>query len=255
MAINGLVKWEAGGISDAITNGFIETEVHRSITGIDGVYSEITGVGTRVTLVAGTEAYSWTDVTAELTYYYKMRHRSAAGKNSGFSNAIGFVSAGLTEIDDLWVKAAYVSPDDFQGQWVKFDPLSVNLTREQFNQDGNRPYTIGTDWSCKFLLGYDDTTTGYEEGHSLAGATVNVKIYDHGGTLLVTKTNGSGITLANQGVKQSLDGTMGEFTMAFLDTESTLYVARMHSIVCDVTFSDSDIGRHFEGRMHFGGTT
>ena len=86
MTIPGRVYWEANGIADLLADGFDETEVHRSTTGIGGVYSEITGPGTRVTLVAGTEAYSYLDTSAELTYYYKVRHlKTSTGLNSDFS--------------------------------------------------------------------------------------------------------------------------------------------------------------------------
>jgi len=46
-------------------------KVYRSTTGIAGTYSEITGPGTRITLVAGQSVYTYDDTAGDPTYYYK----------------------------------------------------------------------------------------------------------------------------------------------------------------------------------------
>ena len=50
---------------------FDQIKVYRSVTGADGVYSELTGPGTRPVLVAGQSVYEYVDVTGDPTYYYK----------------------------------------------------------------------------------------------------------------------------------------------------------------------------------------
>lgn len=46
-------------------------KVYRSTAGEGGPYSEITGVGTRITLVSGQSVYTYDDTTGDPTYYYK----------------------------------------------------------------------------------------------------------------------------------------------------------------------------------------
>lgn len=218
MAINGLIKWEAGGISDALTNGFVEAEVHKSTTGIGGVYTKI--VGSETTLVVLQEDYTYTDVTAELTHTYKVRHHGA-GKYSGFSAEFGFISTADVDITETYLKAAYYDAEDqLQATWKTMKLHELMLNKVNFSADGNRPYVIGTDYVVVVCLAYVPESTEIEEGRNLAGATINVVFSDHLGNVVKTKTNGQGITLRSQGTLQSLDGTMGEFEISFADDET-----------------------------------
>lgn len=56
---------------DNVLLQFDQIKVYRSTTGRDGVYSEITGPGTRVDLVAGTTLYEHIDATGDPSYWYK----------------------------------------------------------------------------------------------------------------------------------------------------------------------------------------
>lgn len=58
-------------ISAAIAT-FDQIKVYRSTTTVGGVYSEITGPLTRLTLVAGTSVYYYDDVAGDAGYFYKV---------------------------------------------------------------------------------------------------------------------------------------------------------------------------------------
>ncbi len=57
-------------------------QVHRSITGIEGVYVEITTVATRVALQQGASKYEFDDQLGEITYWYKTRFSDSSGANA-----------------------------------------------------------------------------------------------------------------------------------------------------------------------------
>lgn len=75
-------------------------EVHRSTSGINGAYTEITTADTRVRLVPGTSLYTYYDETGESTYWYKTRFRnSGTGAQSAFSDStLGDDSESLAHI-------------------------------------------------------------------------------------------------------------------------------------------------------------
>lgn len=64
------LTWEVEKLANVLTL-FDVMKVYRSTTGIDGAYSEITGPGTRVPLVAGTTVYTYDDTLGDPDYYYK----------------------------------------------------------------------------------------------------------------------------------------------------------------------------------------
>lgn len=84
---------------------FDQIQVHRSTTGINGTYVEITGPGTRIPLVAGTETYEYDDVGGEITYYYKTRYYNSGTLNtSNFSAPIlgdEASTANIMTVEDL----------------------------------------------------------------------------------------------------------------------------------------------------------
>lgn len=65
------IKWSVDELANVMTL-FDVQKVYRSTTGKDGAYSEITGVGTRVALVANQTDYYYDDVTGDDTYWYKI---------------------------------------------------------------------------------------------------------------------------------------------------------------------------------------
>lgn len=65
------VRWTVDELENVMTQFDTQT-VYRSTTGETGVYSEITGVGTRVDLVAGQTSYYFDDLTGDDTYFYKV---------------------------------------------------------------------------------------------------------------------------------------------------------------------------------------
>jgi len=56
---------------ETVQRSFDQIKVYRSITGIDGVYTEATGTGTRLALETGKSVYAFTDSTGASGYYYK----------------------------------------------------------------------------------------------------------------------------------------------------------------------------------------
>lgn len=57
-----------------VLQSFDRIQVHRSITGIEGVYTEITAVGTRIPLQQGVSLYLFDDLAGGTDYWYKTRY-------------------------------------------------------------------------------------------------------------------------------------------------------------------------------------
>jgi hypothetical protein len=91
-----------------VMSQFDEVQVHRSTTGIGGAYSEITGPGTRVTLVAGQNDYYYDDTSGDESYYYKTRYyNSSTLAVSTFSDPIKgdtILGGDFLTLDDLYAK-------------------------------------------------------------------------------------------------------------------------------------------------------
>jgi hypothetical protein len=101
------VRFTVSELANVMTQ-FDQVQVHRSTTGISGVYSEITGPGTRVTLIANHPDYFYDDTSGDSSYYYKTRYyNSSTLAVSTFSDPIkGDVVFGgdFLTIDDLYAK-------------------------------------------------------------------------------------------------------------------------------------------------------
>ena len=67
------IRWEVEELVNVMTL-YDQQKVYRSTTGETGIYSEITGPGTRVALVAGQVAYFFYDTSGDVTYWYKTRY-------------------------------------------------------------------------------------------------------------------------------------------------------------------------------------
>lgn len=59
---------------DNVLQTFDQIQVHRSTTGIDGPYTEITTAATRIDLQQGKTDYEYDDQNGATTYYYKVRY-------------------------------------------------------------------------------------------------------------------------------------------------------------------------------------
>ncbi len=74
-------------VNAQITAGFEQIEIHRSTSGAAGLFEEITGAGTRLTLVTDKTLYQFVDDTGSESYFYKFRLRNIAGTLIGSFSA------------------------------------------------------------------------------------------------------------------------------------------------------------------------
>jgi hypothetical protein len=73
---------------DNVLQTFDRIKVYRSETGINGAYSEITAVATRIPLVQGQTTYVYDDLNGDITYWYKTSYsHSGTGVESNLSAA------------------------------------------------------------------------------------------------------------------------------------------------------------------------
>lgn len=81
------VRWHVNELENVMTL-FDVMKVHRSPTGEEGSFVEITTEGTRVPLVAGVENYLYDDTAGDPTYYYAISYyNSATTEASNLSDA------------------------------------------------------------------------------------------------------------------------------------------------------------------------
>lgn len=70
-----------------VLESFDRIQVHRSTAGIDGTYTELTTVDTRIPLAQGTATYLFDDLSGDTSYWYKTRYyHSSTGLESSFSD-------------------------------------------------------------------------------------------------------------------------------------------------------------------------
>lgn len=70
-----------------VLQSFDRIQVHRSTDGIDGVYTEITALGTRIHLQQGTALYLFDDLAGDPGYWYKTRYyHTTSGLESALSD-------------------------------------------------------------------------------------------------------------------------------------------------------------------------
>jgi len=72
---------------DNVLQSFDQIQVLRSISGINGVYTELTVAGTRINMQQGTETYEWDDTNGDIVYYYKTRYFNSTTLNVSNSSA------------------------------------------------------------------------------------------------------------------------------------------------------------------------
>lgn len=137
------IRWVVDELVNVLTL-YDQQKVYRSTTGETGVYSEITGVGTRVVLVADQESYYFDDTSGDANYWYKIRYfHSSTLDESDLSDPIRGDSQGfyitlqdvrdagvtVTQADDATVLASIELWSQFMdracGQW--FEPRSLDI--------------------------------------------------------------------------------------------------------------------------------
>ena len=122
-------------------------KVYRSTT-IDGTYSEITGVGTRVALVVGQSVYTYDDTSGDPTYYYKTSyyHETSTLESSLSDPILGSSNALYLETTDFAEESLDSSVTDTMLLdrilvWQRFIERATGnffIPREmQFELDGN----------------------------------------------------------------------------------------------------------------------
>jgi len=90
---------------DRVMASFDQIKVYRSVTGLTGTYTEITGVGTRIALEETTTVYEYTDDSGSAEYYYKTSYyNSTSGLESSKSDAVkgeGDSALDIISVDEL----------------------------------------------------------------------------------------------------------------------------------------------------------
>lgn len=91
---------------DATIAIFDKIKVYRSTTGEGGVYSEITGIGTRIELVPGQSVYEYVDASGDPAYFYK----------SSFFDSISSTESSLSDPQQGSVDPLYIDVDDLRAE-------------------------------------------------------------------------------------------------------------------------------------------
>lgn len=211
-------------ITEMWAAGMRITEIHRATDwdGTSGTFTEYTshGGGVRPDLVEGTEAYIFIDSSGDAAYAYKIRHRSAVGKLTDFSDIIT-VSTGAVVMSSQAMWARYIHPEGYAGTWLKYTELrSVRLTVSRMSKSGNIPYISGNDWSMEMALLYKDAN-GVWKGLDLTGTTaIALTVTDRStGNLVIAKTMGAGIVILDQAVEHP-SGNRGHLRADFTTSDT-----------------------------------
>lgn len=143
---------------DNVLTQFDQIKVYRSTTGEGGVYSEITGPGTRVDLVAGTTLYEFIDSAGDPSYWYRFAYYNSVTAAEGTASSpiqgegvegryctiqdIRDEGVTVTAYDDARVSSAILLAsqliETFTGRW--FEPRSLD-----FHVDGTGKRSIHLD--------------------------------------------------------------------------------------------------------------
>lgn len=101
---------------------FDQIKVYRSVAGIGGPFTELTGLGTRVELVAGQSVYDYVDGSGDPAYYYK----------SSFFNSVSSAESSLSDPRLGESDPYYITVDDLRAEGVvipETDPPSPEELR------------------------------------------------------------------------------------------------------------------------------
>ena len=232
--------------------GLRTTAVWRSTdwNGQSGTFTEYTnnGGGARPSLVEGQESYVFTDSDGDAAHAYKVQHWSSAGKATDFGPVITVIDAAEVAMKAQAVRARYIHPDGYAGNWVEFNPRTIRLTASRLKaEQGNAPYVPGTDYTLEIALLFKDSS-GDWKGINLTGVTeIDITLIPKTGTAFTRKLSVSGeITVMDQAVDHP-EGTRGHFRVHFANTDSVAVGG--YDIDCDVTFSGGKIVEQFYGKF------
>lgn len=122
---------------DNVLTLFDRIKVYRSTTGINGTYSEITDVDTRIRLIQGTPIYLFDDSQGDISYWYKTSYfNSATADESGQSDP--------RQGEDFVINSLILSVDDLKSIYL----FGVDLT-----DDRGTPYPdVMFEWSIKYAI-------------------------------------------------------------------------------------------------------
>lgn len=99
------IRWGVDELANVMTL-YNQEKVYRSIVPSPFTWVEITGVGTRPVLVAGTDVYTFDDATGAITYYYCVTHFNSVSMAESDKSAPILGSARLNDfltLRDLYV--------------------------------------------------------------------------------------------------------------------------------------------------------
>jgi hypothetical protein len=93
---------------DEVIALFDQLKVYRSTTGVIGTYVELTGLGTRIPLVAGRSVYEYVDASGDPLFWYK----------SSFFDSVSSAESSLSDPRQGSVDPLYVDVDDLRAEGV-----------------------------------------------------------------------------------------------------------------------------------------
>lgn len=102
---------------------FDEIKVYRSITVEAGPFTEVTGPGTRITLVAGTTLYEYIDTSGDAAYWYKFAFYNSGTASEGSSSPA-------------------IQPEGAQGQYCTISDIRNEGVTEALYSDARVSYAI-----------------------------------------------------------------------------------------------------------------
>ena len=127
---------------DNVLTKFNQIKVYRSTTGISGAYTELTTVGTRISLQQGVTLYEFDDVAGEITYFYK----------TSYFHSTSALESNLSEprLGDDPATNLIMSVSDLKSIYL----FGLDLT-----DDGGNPFPdLLFEWSIRWAIGHVSRT-------------------------------------------------------------------------------------------------
>lgn len=128
------IRWEVPELANVMTQ-FDEQRVWRSTTGSSGPWTEITGPGSRVALVAGVTSYLFDDIAGATTYYYAVSYyHSVTHEDSGLSDPITPGLAGYVSLEEMRAEGLPASVSDARAMLgiARATAMIDQITRQWF---------------------------------------------------------------------------------------------------------------------------
>ncbi|MBT8428500.1 MAG: hypothetical protein KJN79_01170 [Gammaproteobacteria bacterium] len=120
-----------------VLDSFDRIQVHRSVDGVDGTYTELTTVATRIPLAQGIAVYLYDDLAGDPTYWYKTRYYHSS---TGLESALSDPRRG----EDFEQNSLIISVQELKDVYL----FGLDLT-----DDAGNPYPdIMYEWSINFAI-------------------------------------------------------------------------------------------------------